>query len=113
MVFFGQPSVDANEVKPGEDYTFSVTVEVKPELEVSGYKGIEVEYTEPSISDDEIETIVSSQLQSQAILADVEDRPIGNSDMVMIELTLKDGKEVVQEHPGTMVNMAKSPTSAE
>jgi trigger factor len=109
MVFFGRPSVDADEVQPGEDFTFSVTVEVKPELEVSGYKGVEIEYNEPVVEDEDIERIVGSQLQSQAVLADVEDRPVGSNDMVMLELKLMDGKDVVQEHPGTMVHMAAEP----
>ena len=34
---------------------------------------------------------------------------MGDTDMVMIELRLKDGKEVVQDHPGTMVHMASEP----
>ena len=66
LVFFGQPTVDAEEVKPGEDYTFSVTVEVKPEIEVKDYKGIELEYEAPTIDDEEVETIITSQLKSQA-----------------------------------------------
>jgi len=109
MEFFGRPSVDAEEVKFGQDFTFSVTVEVKPELKVSGYKGIEIDYTAPVVDDAEIEGIIESQLQSQAVLADVEDRPIGNNDMVMLELKIKDGKTVVQDHPGTMVHMAAEP----
>jgi len=109
LVFFGQPSVDAEEVQPGEDYSFSVTVEVKPEIEITGYKGVELEYDEPDVQDEDIERIVASQLQSQAVLADVEDRPVGDSDMVMLELKLTDGDEVVQEHPGTMVHMAAEP----
>jgi trigger factor len=109
MEFFGRPSVDAEEVKSGQDFTFSVTVEVKPELKVSGYKGIEIDYTAPEIDTDEVERIIESQMQSQALLADVEDRPVGNNDMVMLELKIKDGKTVVQDHPGTMVHMAAEP----
>ena len=43
------------------DYTY-VTVEVKPEIEVKDYKGVELEYVTP-IDEEEIETIISSQLK--------------------------------------------------
>lgn len=109
LEFFGRPSVDAEEVKSGEDFSFSVTVEVKPELEVTGYKGIEIEYTAPVVDEAEIDRIIESQLQSQAVLSDVEDRPVSGTDMVMLELKIKDGKTVVQDHPGTMVHMAEEP----
>jgi trigger factor len=109
LEFFGRPSVDAEEVKSGEDFSFSVTVEVKPELTVTGYDGIEIDYTAPVVDEGEVERIIESQLQSQAVLTDVEDRPVSSTDMVMLELKIKDGKTVVQDHPGTMVHMAEEP----
>ncbi len=61
FISFGDPEMEINELaKEGEDYSFTFTVEVKPEFELSDYEpvAIELESTEASEAeiDEQIET---------------------------------------------------------
>ena len=45
-----RPEIEANELKEGEAFSFSAVFEVKPEIEVKDYLGVEVEKVKVSIS---------------------------------------------------------------
>lgn len=107
LEYFGSPNVDKGELKGGNDFSFTITVEVRPELELGPYTGVDVVYPKVEVSDDQVQARVDGRLQSQASLAEVEDRKeVAAGDFVLVELDIKDGKESVHAHPGTMVNTA-------
>ncbi len=106
MEFFGQPSVEKGDLKRGQDFTFAVVLQVKPELEIASYTGLKVPYTPGTISDEQLEEEIGRRLASRAALAEVtESREIVATDMVLAELDIKDGEESVHQHPGTMINL--------
>ena len=42
LVPVSQPIIDQGKLERGTDYSFSVTVEIKPEVEITGWEGIDV-----------------------------------------------------------------------
>ncbi len=102
----GQPRIEPGELGRGRDYTFSIRIEVKPEVELKTYRGIEVTYPLRRVTDEEVEAVVRSRLQGQASLAEVtETRPLRAGDVVLAALTITDGDETVHEHVGTMIRL--------
>ncbi|MCB9794727.1 MAG: trigger factor [Alphaproteobacteria bacterium] len=110
LEFFGRPVVsDKGEVERGQDFTFAITIEVKPELALDAYTGVTVEYPVRKISDEQVQVEIDRSLQSQASLAEVEGRAAEAGDFVLASLKASEGDEVVHEHPGTMINTAAEP----
>ncbi|HJN77478.1 MAG TPA: trigger factor [Myxococcota bacterium] len=110
LEFFGQPTVDKGDLRRGHDFEFSITIEVKPELELTQYKGVEVYYPSSTVSDEVVDANVDSKLQGQKVLAEVDRAEVEAGDLVLVELEAKDGKEAVHAHPGAMINTAGDST---
>ncbi len=106
LEFFGQPSVEKGELKRGKDFDFEIVVQVKPDLELEAYTGLEVPWVPAQVAEEEVQEEIARRLQSRAALAEVtEAREIAATDMVLAELTITDGDETVHAHPGTMINL--------
>ena len=110
MEYFGQPTVDKGDLKRGHDFSFSITIEVKPELELQTYKGLSVYYPTSTVSDEVVDANVDARLQSQKALAEVDRKEVEAGDLVLVELDAKEGKESVHAHPGAMINTAGDST---
>lgn len=94
------------EVVSGAEFVFEVEVDVKPQITISGYKGLEVEYAEATVTDADVERVVKQRLATKAHIESVEDgRPVQKGDLVLTALKLvnAEGEELVNE-PGTMVS---------
>ncbi|MCB9795707.1 MAG: trigger factor, partial [Alphaproteobacteria bacterium] len=110
LEFFGRPTVsDRGDVNRGQDFTFAITVEVRPELTLGSYTGVTVEYPVRKVTDEQVQVDIDRALQSQASLAEVEGRAIEAGDFVLASLKASEGDEVVHEHPGTMINTGEEP----
>ncbi len=107
LEILGQPELERGELVPGTDFTFAVLVQVRPEVEVSGYKGLKVEFPAVTVSEEQIDAMVKGRLAQQARLTEVtEDRAVAAGDLVLTEVTLlEDGQEKTIES-GTMINTA-------
>lgn len=99
----GRPSVDRGEIAENADFSFSITVDVKPEIELGTVEGVEVVYPKSEVSDEQVEAAVAARLNSQARLVEIKDRAVEAGDLVLAELVAKDGDEVVVREAGTMV----------
>lgn len=98
-----QPSVDQGDLNPAGDFEFAITFEVRPDVELQTYKGVDVVYPKMDVTDDEIEGAIQHKLQGQARLVEITDRDVAEGDLVMVELVVKEGDEEVVNEPGTMV----------
>lgn len=107
MEFLGQPEVDRAELTEGTDFTFAITVQVKPAVEAKDYTGVKVDFPVPSVTDDQVDALVKARLAGQSRLVEVEDeRPVGKGDLALTEIVLvEDGQEKTIES-GTMINTA-------
>ncbi len=68
-----------------EGITFKATVVVKPEVEVSGYKGIEAEKKAAEVTDEDLSKELDRIRERNARLVDVDDRPAQNGDQAVID----------------------------
>lgn len=106
----GRPQVqDRSEVVAGDEFAFTITVEVKPELVLEQYTGLEVVYPPVEVTDEEVEQAVKSRLEGQAKLVEVTDRGVKKGDMVLVELVAMDGDTEVVREPGTMIRTEADP----
>lgn len=60
-------------LKPGEPYSFSVTVEVKPEMGDINFEGIALKKKSYTVDDDEIDKSLSKLQESKALFSETED----------------------------------------
>ncbi len=107
LEIIGQPELERGELRPGAAFDFAVLVQVRPEVEISGYKGLKVDYPAVSVSDSQVDALVQGRLAQQTKLVEVEEnRAVKAGDLVLTEVTLlEDGAEKVIES-GTMINTA-------
>ena len=105
-----KPNLDAAEpMKPGSDFSFTISVEVRPEIELTSYTGVEVSYPRADVTDAEVDSAVRQRLEGSARLVEVADRAVRTGDLVMTGLTVKDGDQTVAEEMGTMVRTDGEP----
>jgi len=99
-----RPRVDRDtEPAAGKDFEFSISVEIKPQISLDNYTGVDVVYPQAEVADDEVERAVAARLEQSRRLVEVDDRAVQEGDQVMVELRVKDGDEDVAYEPGTMV----------
>ena len=80
------PAVLDRTFEPGKDFTYTVTVEVKPEIAVEGYLGLEVEKPAVTVTDEEVEARLKALQETHAQIKPVEaDRPVQEKDLVIVD----------------------------
>lgn len=86
------PEISVESVNKDDGVKFKVTVMVKPEVEISDYKGIEVEKTVNAVTDEDIDKQLQSLRERNGRLVTVEGRPAENGDIAVIDFEgFKDG----------------------
>ncbi len=105
MEFLGQPEVDRAELLDGTDFSFSITVQVKPSLVVKDYVGVKVAFPLHAVAEETVDALVQRRLSGQTRLVEVEEsRAVIAGDLTITEIVLlEDGAEKTIES-GTMVN---------
>jgi trigger factor len=102
----GSPKLrEPGDLNNKKDFIFTIEVDVKPEVEVTSYRGVEVPYRVLSISDEEVDADVKRLLVSRSSIQEVtEARPVQSGDQVLAELVLTEGDEELAREAGTMIN---------
>lgn len=101
--FLGQPSVEESGELGTGDFNFSITVQVKPEVELNTYLGLKIRYPLSPVTDAAVDADIARRLASHARLVDAPaSRAVEAGDLVLTEI--KDGDTVLEA--GTMVNTA-------
>jgi trigger factor len=95
------PGVEGAKVVPGKDFVFSATVEVVPEVEPVGYKGIPVVREKVSVTDKDVSAAVERLRESFAQFHPVEGRGVAESDLVEFGFTAVVGGETVDRSDAT------------
>ena len=106
LEYVGQPKV-AEQVNLSEtaDFTFSVVLEVRPEVDVKDYKGMVVDFPVEEVTDAQVESAARARLHVQARLVDAgEGHVIAEGDLVLTQIHEKDGDNWKEVAPGTMIN---------
>ncbi|MCD6435350.1 MAG: trigger factor [Clostridiales bacterium] len=98
----GRPDVDVVEIGKDVDLKFTVEVEVKPEIELGEYKGVEVKKPDTKVKDEELEAELQKMVEMNARIITVEDRAIEDGDIVIIDY--KGSSDGVEFEGGTAEN---------
>ena len=80
-----QPDIDVVQIEEGKPFIFTAEVALKPEVTLGDYKGIEVEKTEVTVSDEEVDAEVNKERENNARNITVEDRAVADGDIVNID----------------------------
>jgi trigger factor len=89
-----QPEIEVTRLEDNETLEFTAEVDVKPNIEVPPYDGLEVTVDDVAVTDAEIDEQVESLRERFATLKDVE-RAAGDDDLVTIDLlATRDGEDV-------------------
>ncbi|MFQ6327340.1 trigger factor [Nocardia sp. CWNU-33] len=90
----GQPEIEITKIEDGLELAFTAEVDVRPEITLPAYDGIEVSVDAFSIGDEDIEEQLQSLRQRFGTLTGVE-RPVEDGDFVSIDLSATvDGADV-------------------
>ncbi|MGB3400013.1 MAG: trigger factor family protein, partial [Candidatus Deferrimicrobiaceae bacterium] len=81
------PKIDGGKLTEGQEFVFTATVEVVPELNPEGYKGIPVVKEKREVKDEDVDAGVDRLRESFAQYHAVEGRGAGGSDLVEFGFT--------------------------
>jgi trigger factor len=98
-----QPEVDLDEVRDGGDLSFTAELDVKPEIQLPDYAGLEVQVENFAVGDDEVEEQLKSLRERFGSLTPV-DRPAARNDFVTIDLSAAHDGEPIEEAQATGVS---------
>ena len=81
-----RPEVEADEINEGGGFSFSAVFEIKPEIEVKDYLGLDVEKIKLAVTDDQVQAALKRLQESHARLEPVEGRDVvENGDFVTLD----------------------------
>jgi trigger factor len=82
----GQPNISDLKFEAGQPIHFKAEFEVAPEFEVAEYRGLEANYEEPQVTDDEVEARLETMREGKAEYVNLDPRPIEANDYVLVHL---------------------------
>ncbi len=81
-----EPVVEVIEFQQGEDFRYSVTVEVKPDISIDEYKGIEIVKQKYKLTDEDVQRRLESLREIHGCLKTINEiRPIRDGDFVTVD----------------------------
>ena len=89
----GQPDIKDIHFHDGEPLRFKAEFEVQPEIELSEYKGLEVPYEDPSVSDEDVAKRIEEIRNQKADFRNIDPRPLENGDHAVVALESVSGVE--------------------
>jgi trigger factor len=92
----GQPEVDITELKDNELLTFTAEVDIRPEIEIPDYSGIEVTVDAVEVADEDVDSAVE-QLRERFASTSVVERPAAEGDELEIDLEARVDGEVLED----------------
>ena len=94
VLVIGRPNVDITELKDNEKFSFTVEVDVRPEIKLPNFSTIEITVDDVAVSDSDIDEQIQSLRTRFGTLTTVE-KAVAKGDFVTIDLVAtKDGKEL-------------------
>lgn len=86
------PEINVTSINKADGVVFKVVITVKPEVEISDYKGIEVEKVVNAVTDEDVDKQIQALRERNGRLVTVDDRAAENGDVAVIDFEgFKDG----------------------
>jgi trigger factor len=82
----GQPNISDVHFHAGEPLRFKAEFEVAPEFELKEYRGLAVTYSEPEVTDADIDARLSEIREQKAEYVNEEPRPLADGDYALVSL---------------------------
>ncbi|MDE3198529.1 MAG: trigger factor, partial [Acidobacteriota bacterium] len=89
----GSPNFSHVHYHEGESLTFKAEFEVYPEIELSEYRGVEVPYTEPEVTDEDVDKRIGEIRESKAQYINEDPRPLADGDYAVVALDSVSGTD--------------------
>jgi trigger factor len=86
LTVVGSPNVSDLKYEPGEPIRFKADFEVAPDVDLAQYRGLPVQYQEPTVTDEEVEKRLESMREGKADYVNLDPRPIESGDYVLVHL---------------------------
>ena len=80
-----QPEIDVVQIEKGQNFIFTATVAVKPEVTLGKYKGIEVEKKTAEVTEEEVTAEIDRARESNSRMITIDDRAAQDGDTVVID----------------------------
>ena len=80
---------------PGEPLVFKAEFEVAPEFELGEYRGLEVAYSEPVVTDEDVDQRLEEMRDQKASFVNVDPRPLEDGDFAVLALESTAGVEEI------------------
>lgn len=80
-----QPTLDIDEIKDGEDIRLEFEVETRPIPELGDFSQVEVTNVSKEVSDEEVDEVLENEAKKNAIISEIDDRPVKDGDKVNID----------------------------
>jgi len=82
----GRPTITDVQFKSGEPLTFKAEFEVAPDIELGEYRGLTVHYTEPEVTDADVDERLSQLREQKSQYVTVDPRPVEDGDYAVVSL---------------------------
>lgn len=79
------PKVNVEQIEEGKPFIFTAEVALKPEVVLGTYKGVEVEKTDVTVTDEEVDADLAQQRENNARTVTVENRGVQDGDIAVID----------------------------
>ena len=89
----GTPDIKDVHFHDGEPLRFKAEFEVAPEIELKDYKGVEVPYQDPAVTDEDIQKRIDEIREQKADYSNIDPRPLENGDYAVVALESIGGVE--------------------
>ncbi|WP_026563400.1 trigger factor [Bacillus sp. UNC41MFS5] len=80
-----RPDIDIEQMEKGKELIFKATVQVKPEVTLGEYKGLEVEALETNVTDEDVANELKTLQERQAELVVKEEGTVENGDTAVLD----------------------------
>ncbi len=92
------PVIDPGELEKGKPYTYSATIEVKPEIRIEGYTGLKIKGKKEEVKEEEIEERLKGLQELYAQLRTIpESRPVQAGDHVIFDYEARMDHQPLEE----------------
>lgn len=79
------PNIEVVQIGKGQDLIFTAIVQIKPEVTLGKYKGIQIKKIEYNVSDEDVEHELQHMADRNSRIVNVEDRAVEDGDITIID----------------------------
>ncbi|MBX9600445.1 MAG: trigger factor [Bryobacteraceae bacterium] len=107
------PDVSDVHFHPGEPLRFKVTFEVAPVIELGEYRGVEVPYSEPEVTDEQVMKRIEEIREQKADYVNIDPRPVVDGDFAVVSLESISGVDKPVKNDEMMLHVGDEGTLKE